>query len=75
VIQLGIKECILSNHQMSGKNYEQEKLRQVLNRTGVLITECPKSMFHSNSVEQDLKRLLGEEAFLSVLRKSTLLNH
>ncbi|RKP10741.1 muts-like protein 2-like protein [Thamnocephalis sphaerospora] len=71
VIQLGVKECILPASE-AGRNYELDKLRGVLDRAGVLVTDCMRSLFRSNSIEQDLRRLLGEEAYTGVAREMNM---
>ncbi|KAI9593906.1 putative DNA mismatch repair protein MSH2 [Syncephalis fuscata] len=59
VIQLGVKECVLSKTEI-GKQYEMSKLRAVLDRSGVLLTDLPQSAFRTANIDQDLQRLLGD---------------
>ncbi|KAI8058111.1 muts domain V-domain-containing protein [Syncephalis plumigaleata] len=59
VIQLGVKECVLPKTE-AGKQYELGKLRAVLDRNGVLLTDLSQSAFRTTHVDQDLQRLLGD---------------
>ncbi|KAJ2450981.1 MSH2 protein [Coemansia sp. RSA 2336] len=56
VIQLGVRECLVSK-ESTAKDIQQKKLASMLERCGVVVTECAKSLF-SSDVEQDLGRLV-----------------
>ncbi|BGO94891.1 hypothetical protein NBRC10512_006153 [Rhodotorula toruloides] len=57
LIQLGAKECLVVE-QDKAHEYDLNKLKTLIERCGVVITERKKSEFTSGSVEQDLNRLL-----------------
>ncbi|RUS18690.1 muts domain V-domain-containing protein, partial [Endogone sp. FLAS-F59071] len=59
-IQLGVKECIVLQDE-SHKDYELIKLKGVLDRAGIVITERKKGDFNAKDIEQDLNRLLESE--------------
>lgn len=60
IIQLGVKECLV---QAEGKNedYDLSKLRQVLERCNIIVTERKPVEFSTKDVEQDVTRLLSGE--------------
>ncbi|KAF7722861.1 MutS-like protein [Apophysomyces ossiformis] len=60
VIQLGVKECLLVADETK-KDYEATKLRDVLERCGIVATERKKADFNHKNIEQDLNRLLEGE--------------
>ncbi|BGP57733.1 hypothetical protein JCM8202_002386 [Rhodotorula sphaerocarpa] len=57
LIQLGAKECLIVD-QDKALEYDLGKIKSLLERCGVVVTERKKSEFASTSVEQDLNRLL-----------------
>ncbi|KAH9039589.1 DNA mismatch repair protein [Lactarius pseudohatsudake] len=61
-IQLGIKEAIVSTGTASGgtdRDFDLKKLKDVLDRCGIVITERKPSEFMAKTVEEDLTRLLA----------------
>ncbi|KAJ2139573.1 MSH2 protein [Coemansia sp. RSA 353] len=55
VIQLGVRECLVKQ-EPANKQLQQKTLTDMLDRCGVVATECARSLF-SADVEQDLGRL------------------
>ncbi|KAI0032586.1 DNA mismatch repair protein [Vararia minispora EC-137] len=63
VIQLGIKEALISTGTATGKtdrDIDLRKLKEVLERCGVVITERKPTEFIAKTVEEDLTRLLSD---------------
>ncbi|KDQ06534.1 hypothetical protein BOTBODRAFT_140987 [Botryobasidium botryosum FD-172 SS1] len=60
LIQLGVKECIIQADEKR-LDFDLTKLRDVLDRCSVVISERKNSEFAVKNVEQDLNRLLKEE--------------
>ncbi|KAI0292908.1 DNA mismatch repair protein [Russula brevipes] len=64
-IQLGIKEAIVPTGTASGatdRDFDLKKLKDVLDRCGIVITERKPSEFVAKTVEEDLTRLLAPPA-------------
>ncbi|KAK8850438.1 hypothetical protein IAR55_004356 [Kwoniella newhampshirensis] len=59
IIQLGVKECVLQADEKKA-DHELTKLKTLVERCGVVITERRSSDFQARNVEQDLNRLLDE---------------
>ncbi|POY74749.1 hypothetical protein BMF94_2225 [Rhodotorula taiwanensis] len=57
LIQLGAKECLIVD-QDKAIDYDLGKIKALMERCGIVITERKKGEFASSSVEQDLNRLL-----------------
>nr|ASF90284.1 hypothetical protein SPAR01119 [Bartheletia paradoxa] len=60
LIQLGVKECVLQADEKRA-DYDLNKLRLLIERCSVVVTEVKRTVFASKNVEQDLNRLLNEE--------------
>ncbi|XP_062510244.1 DNA mismatch repair protein Msh2-like isoform X2 [Corticium candelabrum] len=67
IIQLGPKECIIPH--VSSQSTESNKLKQVAERNGLLVSEKKKVDYHTKDIIQDMNRLLklssGSAATLS----------
>ncbi|ORY29618.1 muts domain V-domain-containing protein [Naematelia encephala] len=59
LIQLGVKECLLQADDKRA-DHELAKLRTLVERCGVIVTERRSADFMTKNVEQDLNRLLDE---------------
>ncbi|KAJ2836276.1 MSH2 protein [Coemansia sp. 'formosensis'] len=70
-IQLGVRECLVEK-ETATRHLEHTKLVGVLERCGVVVTECARSQFASADMEQDLGRLLELTAPVSSLAELDL---
>ncbi|KAJ1026916.1 hypothetical protein NDA16_002209 [Ustilago loliicola] len=61
IIQLGVKECILPKDD-KGADVDLKKLREVIERCGVVMFDNRRADFSGKNIEQDLRRLLREES-------------
>ena len=61
IIQLGVKECILPKDD-KGADVDLKKLREVVDRCGVVMFDNRRADFSGKNIKQDLRRLLREEA-------------
>ncbi|KAI9307805.1 putative DNA mismatch repair protein MSH2 [Cunninghamella echinulata] len=66
LIQLGVKECLLPADD-SGKDYESIKIRGILDRCGIVVTDRKKADFNIKNIDQDLNRLLEGEVSVAAL--------
>ena len=57
IIQLGVKECLLPANEKNN-DHDLIKLRTLIERCGIVITEVKPSDFNVKDIEQDLERLL-----------------
>ncbi|KAF8327747.1 putative DNA mismatch repair protein MSH2 [Cantharellus anzutake] len=60
LIQLGVKECLVQSDPKE-KDIELGKLRVILDRCSIVMTERKSSEFATHNIEQDLNRLLKGE--------------
>ncbi|XP_076802705.1 DNA mismatch repair protein Msh2-like [Clavelina lepadiformis] len=58
ILQLGPKECVVGKLESTN---EAKKLSEIIKRSGVLMTERPKSEFSTKNLDQDLSRLLKKK--------------
>ncbi|KAI8991054.1 muts domain V-domain-containing protein, partial [Mycotypha africana] len=81
IIQLGVKECLLLATTMEEKNYETKKIKSILDRCNVILTERKPSDFNAQNIAQDLNRLVEGKISLQALHnennfdKFTLKHH
>ncbi|TKY85515.1 hypothetical protein EX895_005677 [Sporisorium graminicola] len=61
MIQLGVKECILPKDD-KGADVDLKKLRDVIERCGVVMFDNRRTDFSGKNIDQDLRRLLREES-------------
>ncbi|CBQ73427.1 probable DNA mismatch repair protein MSH2 [Sporisorium reilianum SRZ2] len=61
MIQLGVKECILPKDD-KGADVDLKKLRDVIERCGVVMFDNKRADFAGKNIDQDLRRLLREES-------------
>ncbi|TIA94515.1 hypothetical protein E3P81_00101 [Wallemia ichthyophaga] len=61
IIQLGVKECLLPSND-KGNDHDLTKLKTLVERCGIVVTEVKPSDFNMKDIEQDLDRLLKSGA-------------
>ncbi|KAI0058620.1 DNA mismatch repair protein [Artomyces pyxidatus] len=64
IVQLGVKEALIPTGTASGttdRDFDLRKLKDVLDRCGVVVTERKPSEFMTKSIEDDLTRLLASK--------------
>ncbi|WWC92204.1 uncharacterized protein L201_007158 [Kwoniella dendrophila CBS 6074] len=61
LIQLGVKECIMQSDDKRS-DHELSKLKTLVERCGVIVTERRTADYQARNVEQDLNRLLDESS-------------
>ncbi|CDS01787.1 probable DNA mismatch repair protein MSH2 [Sporisorium scitamineum] len=61
MIQLGVKECILPKDE-KGADVDLKKLREVIQRCGVVMFDNRRADFSAKNIDQDLRRLLRVES-------------
>ncbi|WVW80934.1 hypothetical protein I302_102925 [Kwoniella bestiolae CBS 10118] len=59
LIQLGVKECIMQSDDKK-TDHDLSKLKTLVERCGVIVTERKAADYQARNVEQDLNRLLHE---------------
>lgn len=59
IIQLGVKECLLPSND-KGNDHDLIKLKTLIERCGIVVTEVKPSDFNTKDIEQDLDRLLKD---------------
>lgn len=65
LLQLNVRECFVAEQRADDPR--ARRVDAVLARCGVAATRCPHADFATRDVEQDLKTLLGSEAFAGSL--------
>jgi DNA mismatch repair protein MSH2 len=58
-MQVGVKECV--SLPIKPKDIDGQKLKDVLEKCNVALTENPRANFDAKDIEQDLRRLLGDK--------------
>ncbi|TIC31850.1 DNA mismatch repair protein [Wallemia mellicola] len=61
IIQLGVKECLIPSND-KGTDHDLTKLKTLIERCGIVVTEVKPSDFNTKDIEQDLDRLLKDGA-------------
>lgn len=65
LIQLGIKECLISSNAASSTDIEFTRLTQTIDRCDILITPVNSSTFSSSNSDQDLVTMTDNEHILA----------
>ncbi|KAK4686325.1 DNA mismatch repair protein MSH2, partial [Tremellales sp. Uapishka_1] len=60
LIQLGVKECVMQADDKRA-DHDLTKLRTLVERCGVIVTERKSSDYNAQNIEQDVNRLLDED--------------
>ncbi|RKF76695.1 DNA mismatch repair protein msh-2 [Golovinomyces cichoracearum] len=71
LIQLGVKECLIQTEK-SDKEVEMKKLKSILDKCGISLSERPSSDFSIKDIEQDLSRLVRDNNFAGILPQTDL---
>ena len=75
LIQLGVKECLVQDlTSNSNSNAEMQKVINVIDRCGCVVTLLKNSEFSEKDVELDLTKLLGDDLALSLPQKYSKLS-
>jgi DNA mismatch repair protein MSH2 len=72
LIQLGIKECVISANLSTNADPEIARLTQTIDRCDILITQVASSTFSSSNSDQDLVTLSGNEHILATSELASL---
>ena len=67
-----MKECVIQADEKQS-DYDLSKIRTMLERCGVILTEIKSSYFNSKNIEQDLNRLLTSKYTVQSLRESCII--
>lgn len=69
LVRLGARECVAVEDKVGGaKTIESKKIKEVLQRCDVVLTQRKSSDFSTKDIEQDLARLLGSDASKRILQ-------
>ncbi|OBT50074.1 hypothetical protein VE04_09706 [Pseudogymnoascus sp. 24MN13] len=71
LIQLGVKECLIQVDK-SNKDIEISKLKAIIDSCGIAVSERPITDFGTKDIEQDLARILKDEAASGALPQTDL---
>jgi DNA mismatch repair protein MSH2 len=72
LIQLGVKECLITVDKTTSKDPELTKLRGIIDSCGIAISERPGVEFGTKDIDQDLSRILKDEKAASTLPQTDL---
>lgn len=72
LIQLGVKECLVTTDKANTKDPELVKLKAIIDSCGIAISERPGSEFGVRDIDQDLSRILKDEKAASTLPQTDL---
>ncbi|KAH6583996.1 hypothetical protein BASA61_007758 [Batrachochytrium salamandrivorans] len=64
LVQLGVKECVVPD---DSQNYDLKKIKEIVSRCDVVVTERRRGDFSINDIHQDLGRLLENDLPVSTL--------
>ncbi|KAH6567900.1 hypothetical protein BASA62_005862 [Batrachochytrium salamandrivorans] len=71
LVQLGVKECVVPD---DSQNYDLKKIKEIVSRCDVVVTERRRGDFSINDIHQDLGRLLENDLPVSTLPEMELTN-